>query len=87
MGVSINRFMESLFLFPLKGSQLHSNQLLWIAQKLSADQGYIFPAIRLMIDQMTDSTTVDQDASSAEVFQNGTEMTCLLLYPKAFSYF
>jgi hypothetical protein len=34
MGVSINRFMESLFLFPLKGSQLHSNQLLWIAGKI-----------------------------------------------------
>lgn len=72
-GISINRFTESLFLFPLEIKSPLSGleqETTSIAQNLAADLGVVFPSVRVVYDQNLDL--------------GETEMTCLLLYPRAF---
>ncbi|MBC7397949.1 MAG: hypothetical protein H7333_10945 [Bdellovibrionales bacterium] len=73
LGLSVNRFADSLFVVPLfklgagDGCEREASQ---IANKLSIDLGIVFPSVRVLYEGPSMS--------------EGTEMTCLLLYPRAF---
>ena len=72
-GVSINRFMDSLFLFPITLVGVPTKENFYeIASAFSNKIPNSFSAIRIVSDKYIGA---------------GTEMTCILLYPRAFMTF
>jgi hypothetical protein len=77
LGQSLNRFVDSLFLVPLTNLDKIENletEMARIADALSFDFKVTFPAVRLICSKQSEVS-------------GGTEMTCLLLYPRAFFQF